>query len=207
MTDNLTVVRAVYSGLSLAKAALNSTLYGAFKAGWETRQIRSAYCRKRLPFHSRYFWWSSGMCSTMVLYCPLRPLRRRWEAMRFIPIRLFVTFSRIMEDIAEYWRHSMKTNNGDERKVLNSIIKFDLHIHSKASEYKESVGIVDQSTKENLNVLLSNLDQNKVSLFSITDHNRFEVESKSDFENILKEIGLNTILIASQRKGESPWHF
>ncbi len=157
--------------------------------------------------------------------------------------------------------------------VLNSIIKFDLHIHSKESRYKESAGIVDLSTKENLGLLLSHLDQNNVALFSITDHNRFNPElyveinrilgqgdhpypsvkavlagvefdviidegmekchiitifdankdvdklqkikdglqtnlltdvqgaySKKDFEDILKKIGLNTILIASQRK-------
>lgn len=157
--------------------------------------------------------------------------------------------------------------------VLNSIIKFDLHIHSKASEYKENAGIVDNSTKANLGVLLSQLNQHNVALFSITDHNRFDPElyleinrileqvnhpypcvksvlagvefdviidegmekchiitifdtnneadklrkietglrsklltdiqgaySKREFEDILKEIGLNTILIASQRK-------
>lgn len=157
--------------------------------------------------------------------------------------------------------------------VLNSVIKFDLHIHSKASEYKESAGIVDQSTKENLGVLLSKLNQYNIALFSITDHNRFDPElyleinktlaqenhpypnvkavlagvefdvivdegmgkchiiaifdtnneadrlrkianglqtnlledvqkayTKKEFEGILKEIGLDTILIASQRK-------
>lgn len=29
--------------------------------------------------------------------------------------------------------------------VLSSIIKFDLHIYSKASEYKENAGIVDHA--------------------------------------------------------------
>ena len=157
--------------------------------------------------------------------------------------------------------------------VLNSVIKFDLHIHSIASKYKESAGIVDQSTKENVGVLLNKLNENNVALFSITDHNRFDPDiyieisnilsqdnhpyqnvkaviagvefdvildegmakchiitifdinnefeklnrikiglqtnlledaqgayTKNDFEKILKEIGLNTILIASQRK-------
>lgn len=51
---------------------------------------------------------------------------------------------------------------------INSVIKFDLHIHSKASEYKESSGIVDNSTKENLEVLFSKLNGHKVALFSIT---------------------------------------
>lgn len=157
--------------------------------------------------------------------------------------------------------------------TLNSIIKFDLHIHSKASEYKECSGIVDRSTKENIEELLTRLNQHNVALFSITDHNRFDPElyieitrilaqldhpypnvkavlagvefdviiyegmgkchiiaifdtnnasenynkikdgiqsnlltdsqgayTKKDFEDILKTIGLNTILIASQRK-------
>lgn len=157
--------------------------------------------------------------------------------------------------------------------MINNIIKFDLHIHSKASSYKESPGVVDNSTKEKLDILFSKLNENEVTLFSITDHNRFDSElyleiihildtkkeiypnvkavlagiefdvkldenmdkchiiaifetnnekdnflkiescleknkltdkndfyNKSDFENILKEIKLSTILIASQRK-------
>ena len=59
---------------------------------------------------------------------------------------------------------------------INSVIKFDLHIHSKASEYKESSGIVDNSTKENLSVLFQKLNENNVALFSITDHNRFDAD-------------------------------
>lgn len=155
----------------------------------------------------------------------------------------------------------------------NSVIKFDLHIHSVSSKYKENPGLVDQSTKDNLGILLSKLDQHNVALFSITDHNRFDPDiyleinkilalpdhpyqnvkavlagvefdvildegmskchiiaifdannevdklkrinesiqshliedvqgayTKNDFEAVLKEIGLNTILIASQRK-------
>ena len=71
--------------------------------------------------------------------------------------------------------------------VLNSVIKFDLHIHSKASKYKESAGIVDQSTKENLGVLLSQLNQHNVALFSITDHNRFDPELYIEIDNILAQ--------------------
>jgi len=63
----------------------------------------------------------------------------------------------------------------------NQIIKIDLHIHSAASKYKESPGIVDNSTKENLPTLLSKLNEHEVSLFSITDHNRFD-------SNLYKEI-------------------
>lgn len=156
----------------------------------------------------------------------------------------------------------------------NSVIKLDLHIHSRASEYKESSNIVADSTKENISTLLSKLNEHEVTLFSITDHNRFDAKlyeafiqlvntpnnpypfvkgilagiefdvkfekdmekchiitifntkndssklnhiesvinsnlltdkdasySKDDFEAILKAIGLDTILIASQSKG------
>ncbi len=58
----------------------------------------------------------------------------------------------------------------------NSNIKFDLHIHSDASAYKESGGIVDNSTVENIDVLLSKLNEHSVSLFAVTDHNRFNLE-------------------------------
>lgn len=49
----------------------------------------------------------------------------------------------------------------------NSVIKFDLHIHSKKSDYKESDGIVDNSTKENLSVLFQKLNENNVALFQL----------------------------------------
>jgi energy-coupling factor transporter ATP-binding protein EcfA2 len=70
---------------------------------------------------------------------------------------------------------------------LNSIIKFDLHIHSVASKYKEADGIVDNSTKENLDVLLTKLNEHKVGLFSITDHNRFDVELYKELICILSK--------------------
>ena len=56
------------------------------------------------------------------------------------------------------------------------MIRFDLHIHSYMSKYKEGKGIVDFSTIENTSVLLEKLNEHEVALFSITDHNRFDVE-------------------------------
>lgn len=41
---------------------------------------------------------------------------------------------------------------------INSVIKFDLHIHSKESAYKEANEIVNQSTKKNLDVLFTKLN-------------------------------------------------
>ncbi len=51
--------------------------------------------------------------------------------------------------------------------------KIDLHIHSSESQYKENDWIVKSSTADNIDVLLSKLDEYGVNLFSITDHNRF----------------------------------
>lgn len=69
--------------------------------------------------------------------------------------------------------------------MLNSVIKFDLHIHSEASKYKESKGIVDNSNKHNLATLLNKLNEHDVALFSITDHNRFDPELYIEINKIL----------------------
>lgn len=65
-------------------------------------------------------------------------------------------------------------------------MKFDLHIHSIASKYKEIDGIVDNSTIDNTEVLLNKLDINEVGLFSITDHNRFNVELYNKLDSEIK---------------------
>lgn len=56
------------------------------------------------------------------------------------------------------------------------MIKFDLHIHSVCSKYKETERIVDDSTIENIETLLDKLEEHNVQMFSITDHNRFYPE-------------------------------
>jgi hypothetical protein len=65
--------------------------------------------------------------------------------------------------------------------MLNRDIRVDLHIHSKASEYKEradSTGknIVAESDIDHLDVLFEKLSdqQNCINMISITDHNRFD---------------------------------
>lgn len=60
--------------------------------------------------------------------------------------------------------------------MLNKNIIVDLHIHSKASDYKEERGYMDESNIDNVEVLIGKLEQNNVNLFSITDHNRFDYE-------------------------------
>lgn len=66
------------------------------------------------------------------------------------------------------------------------MIKFDLHIHSDASKYKESSNVVDESTVDNANILLNKLNENEVALFSITDHNRFNVELYEKLDELMK---------------------
>lgn len=60
--------------------------------------------------------------------------------------------------------------------MLNRTIRIDLHIHSKASSYKESAGIVDNSDIDHIDVLLAALAENGIDMLSITDHNRFDAE-------------------------------
>lgn len=60
--------------------------------------------------------------------------------------------------------------------MLNKNIKVDLHIHSKASEYKEGPGLVDYSDIAHIPVLMGKLEENEINLFSITDHNRFDFD-------------------------------
>jgi predicted ATPase len=76
--------------------------------------------------------------------------------------------------------------------MLNSVIKIDLHIHSIASKYKEPYyhngeSIVEHSNCDNTTVLLDNLIKNGIQLFSITDHNRFNVELYNKISNDLEK--------------------
>lgn len=77
-------------------------------------------------------------------------------------------------------------------EMLNRDIRVDLHIHSKASEYKESPdstgsSIVAESDIDHLDVLFEKLraSQNSINMISITDHNRFDPDI---YEEINKRI-------------------
>ncbi len=71
--------------------------------------------------------------------------------------------------------------------MLNRNIKIDLHIHSKASAYKEANGYVDESKIENVDVLLSKLQENNVNLISITDHNCFDYELYKKIKELISK--------------------
>lgn len=72
-------------------------------------------------------------------------------------------------------------------KKLNSIINIDLHIHSKASEYKEEKGLLDESKIDNIESLLEKLNDNNINMFSITDHNRFDYDLYLAIRDKIKE--------------------
>lgn len=76
---------------------------------------------------------------------------------------------------------------------LNSNINIDLHIHSIASEYKESKSIVKDSTKQNLNILFEKLQEYNINLFSITDHNRFDSELFLECKKIIQSGKYNNV--------------
>lgn len=85
--------------------------------------------------------------------------------------------------------------------MLNSNIKIDLHIHSIASKYKEGKYkgtdeyIVDYSTKDNIETLLDKLISNEVTLFSITDHNRYDAELYKTIKEKLNEEKYNKLSV------------
>lgn len=71
--------------------------------------------------------------------------------------------------------------------MLNEIINIDLHIHSCFSDYKDGE-VVKESTIENLDTLISKLNENEISLCAITDHNRFNYKL---YDELRKKINVN----------------
>lgn len=70
--------------------------------------------------------------------------------------------------------------------MLNDVIRIDLHIHSKASSYKENGNIVRDSDENHIDVLLEKLSEHSIDLFSITDHNRFDSSLYKALDSRLK---------------------
>lgn len=60
-------------------------------------------------------------------------------------------------------------------KIVSEGIKVDLHIHSAASRGKDCA-LVEDGTKENIQVLLDKLRENHVDMISITDHDQFDYD-------------------------------
>lgn len=61
-------------------------------------------------------------------------------------------------------------------KIVENGVKVDFHIHSVASMHKEEAGAVDNSTIENLNVLVKKLNEREINMCSISDHDNFDFD-------------------------------
>lgn len=77
--------------------------------------------------------------------------------------------------------------------MLNDNIRIDLHIHSKSSEYKEMNGYVDESNIDNVDILLSKLEENDINLISITDHNRFDYQLYDKIKSLIGKEPYNKV--------------
>lgn len=77
--------------------------------------------------------------------------------------------------------------------MLSKNIKVDLHIHSKASSYKEDPGIVDESTKENLPTLFNKLKEFGIELISFTDHNVFDADLYKEARRLISTSDYSSI--------------
>ena len=60
--------------------------------------------------------------------------------------------------------------------IVENGVKVDFHIHSVASKHKEETGKVDSSTIENLDVLIQKLNDRKINMCSISDHDNFDID-------------------------------
>lgn len=61
-------------------------------------------------------------------------------------------------------------------KIVQTGNKIDFHIHSFASKHKESDNCVDNSTIQNVKVLVNKLNERKINMCSISDHDNFDYE-------------------------------
>lgn len=72
--------------------------------------------------------------------------------------------------------------------MLNNNIGIDLHIHSKASEYKETgLDCIKDCNIDNLDILFTKLSENNINMFSITDHNRFDKDLYIAIDGMISE--------------------
>lgn len=82
--------------------------------------------------------------------------------------------------------------------MLNSLIRIDLHIHSKASSYKDKGIDLNACDAEHVDVLLNKLveAENSIDMFSVTDHNRFDAALYEEFHKRIDERGFNIHLLS-----------
>lgn len=82
--------------------------------------------------------------------------------------------------------------------MLNGLIRIDLHIHSKASSYKDKGVDLSACDAGHVDVLLDKLAEaeNSIDMFSVTDHNRFDAALYEEFYKRIDERGFNIHLLS-----------
>lgn len=82
--------------------------------------------------------------------------------------------------------------------MLNSLIRIDLHIHSKASSYKDKGVDLSSCDAEHVDILLDKLTkgENPIDMFAVTDHNRFDAALYEEFYKRIGERGSNIHLLS-----------
>lgn len=68
-------------------------------------------------------------------------------------------------------------------KIVETGMKIDFHIHSIASKHKESDDCVDLSTIDNIDVLIKKLNDRKINICSISDHDNFDIKIYKKLKN------------------------
>ncbi len=75
-------------------------------------------------------------------------------------------------------------------KIAITGMKCDFHIHSYASKHRESDSVVDGSTIDNINILIDKLNDRKINMCAITDHDNFDYNL---YVRLKKEENIGTI--------------
>lgn len=75
-------------------------------------------------------------------------------------------------------------------KIVTTGMKCDFHIHSIASKHRENSDIVDNSTIDNIDTLIKKINDRKINMVAITDHDNFDYEI---YKRLKKEEGKGSI--------------
>ena len=72
-------------------------------------------------------------------------------------------------------------------RIVTKPLKVDFHIHSVYSNYKDEYALVKENSIENIDTLVSKLNEFSINMCSITDHDFFSYDlySKLNLRNEL----------------------
>ena len=74
-------------------------------------------------------------------------------------------------------------------KIVSKPMKIDFHIHSFFSKYKDEYSLVKDGIDDNLDILLSKLENHHINMCAITDHDYFSYDLYSKLKSYEKKCG------------------